>query len=112
MRIIVHNLGPVNEAEIVIRPLTIFVGPNNSGKTWTAYLFAGIMGPYGWYNFFKYCSTSNSIYPVLTEAITEIVEKGNAKINILDFIAHRHESLPHTWRDEKLAFYLLIYTTG
>jgi len=31
------NFGPVKEAEIDLRPLTIFVGPNNTGKTYTAY---------------------------------------------------------------------------
>ena len=34
MRITVHNLGVLKEATIDLKPLTVFIGPNNSGKTW------------------------------------------------------------------------------
>ena len=33
----VENLGRIKQAELSIRPLTVFVGPNNTNKTWTAY---------------------------------------------------------------------------
>ncbi len=32
----VENLGPVNKGEVRLRPLTVFIGPNNSGKSYTA----------------------------------------------------------------------------
>ena len=33
----VTNLGPIKEGEIEQKPLTLFCGPNNSGKTWCMY---------------------------------------------------------------------------
>ena len=36
MKIFISNLGPVREADIELTPLTIFVGPNNSGKSFIA----------------------------------------------------------------------------
>ena len=42
MKITVRNLGVIKEAEVDLKPLTIFIGPNNSGKTWLAYTLANI----------------------------------------------------------------------
>lgn len=36
MKLHLHNVGPIKDAHLDIRPLTIFVGPNNTGKTWAA----------------------------------------------------------------------------
>lgn len=33
----VKNLGGIKEGKFQVKPLTIFCGPNNSGKTWTTY---------------------------------------------------------------------------
>ena len=33
----VNNLGSVRQGSFIHKPLTIFCGPNNSGKTWTLY---------------------------------------------------------------------------
>ncbi len=33
----VKNLGGIKEGRFQVKPLTIFCGPNNSGKTWTTY---------------------------------------------------------------------------
>lgn len=39
MKITVKNLGPIKEAEMeLLKPLTIFAGPNGTGKTYMAYL--------------------------------------------------------------------------
>ena len=34
----VKNFGPIAEANIDLRPLTVFVGPSNTGKTYFATL--------------------------------------------------------------------------
>ena len=38
IRIGVSNYGPISEAEIDLRPLTVFVGPSNTGKSYLAIL--------------------------------------------------------------------------
>lgn len=39
----IKQLGPVKDSQVIWRPLTVFIGPNNSGKTYTAYLIYGIL---------------------------------------------------------------------
>ena len=34
----VRNFGPIAEADIELRPLTVFVGPSNTGKSYLATL--------------------------------------------------------------------------
>ena len=36
LRLVVDNLGPIEHGEVELRPLTIFVGRNNTGKTYVA----------------------------------------------------------------------------
>jgi hypothetical protein len=50
MKLFVENLGRIRKAEIEIRPLTIFVGANNTNKTWTAYSLFGILQALRWNN--------------------------------------------------------------
>jgi len=38
MRISAENLGPIGRAEVDLSPLTLFVGPNNAGKSYLALL--------------------------------------------------------------------------
>ena len=38
------NFGPISKGKFKIKPLTIFVGPNNSGKTYAAMLAHSILG--------------------------------------------------------------------
>jgi len=38
VRFLIENFGPVKKADILIKPLTIFIGPNASGKSYIAYL--------------------------------------------------------------------------
>ncbi len=39
----VENLGPIRKGKVELKPLTVFIGPNNTGKTYLAYLIAGII---------------------------------------------------------------------
>ncbi|MDA7940987.1 MAG: AAA family ATPase [Nitrosopumilus sp.] len=43
MRITIKDFGPVAEGEVDLMPLTIFVGPNDSGKSYVATLVHSIM---------------------------------------------------------------------
>jgi len=42
MKIEIANLGFIQKAEIDLKPLTVFIGGNGTGKTWTAYTLASI----------------------------------------------------------------------
>lgn len=42
MKLSVRNLGRIREAEVDIRPLTVFVGQNDTNKTWLSYAFAAL----------------------------------------------------------------------
>jgi energy-coupling factor transporter ATP-binding protein EcfA2 len=87
MKIQVKNLGILNEVEIDLKPLTIFVGPNNSGKTLLAYVLVAILGQIG---FDKYKDTLDrdkiaEMYPPLDGVIQKLIDEGNAKIDLCQF---------------------------
>lgn len=60
LKINMTNFGPVSKGNVQLKPLTIFVGPNNSGKSYVAMLIHSIIssenqimdvgGPYGFKN--------------------------------------------------------------
>ncbi|HKV59579.1 MAG TPA: AAA family ATPase [Ktedonobacteraceae bacterium] len=88
MRFSVRNLGSVRRADIELKPLTIFVGPNNAGKTWLAYTLAGFLGEYGQSQYTRFLISSNSIqetYPPLDSAIRQFLDEGSATINLVQF---------------------------
>jgi predicted ATPase len=87
MKIQVKNLGILNEVEIDLKPLTIFVGPNNSGKTLFAYVLLAIFGRTG---LDKYQSTLDKskiaqLYPPLDRIIQQLIAEGNAQIDLCRF---------------------------
>ncbi len=87
MKVEIRNLGVVKRAEIDLRPLTVFVGPNNMGKTWMAYALSAILGPYGWNEYRKAYAGGKVTekYPPLEAAIDQVWKEGNARIDLIDF---------------------------
>jgi predicted ATPase len=87
MKVAIKNLGAVREAEIELKPLTVFVGPNNTGKTWTAYTLSAIFGFYGWSEYIKAYESEklNHSYPLIENAIKQLLEEGNAKVDLVHF---------------------------
>lgn len=87
MKIVVRNLGPLKEAEIDLRPLTIFVGPNNTGKTWLAYTLASIFGPLGLANYInkREITDEQPIYKFLEKVIQKVVSTGSASFDLVEF---------------------------
>jgi hypothetical protein len=87
MKVAIKNLGAVREAEIELKPLTVFVGPNNTGKTWTAYTLSAIFGFYGWSEYIKAYESEklNHSYPPIEKAIKQLLEEGNAKVDLVHF---------------------------
>ena len=87
MKITFHNLGVVKEAEIELKPLTIFVGPNNAGKTWTAYAIAGLLGPWGFttYSDAYMQGDIQESYPPLEDFIEQVIRTGSGTFNLVQF---------------------------
>jgi hypothetical protein len=83
----IKNLGALKEATIEIKPLTIFVGPNNAGKSWTAYALANIFSPIGWNSYSKAYldGKTNEKYPLLDKSINEVINKGSTIIDLEHF---------------------------
>ena len=46
MNMKIRNFGPIKKADIDIAPLTIFVGPNSSGKSYSALLIHTLLNPF------------------------------------------------------------------
>jgi len=46
LKLKIRNFGPITEGEIALKPLTIFIGPNNSGKSYAAMLIHSIFESY------------------------------------------------------------------
>lgn len=87
MKITVKNLGAVEQAEIDLKPLTVFVGHNGTGKTWTAYALASIFSPHGHGKYLENYLDGNTqkTYPVLDKAIDKFLAEGSAEIDIVQF---------------------------
>lgn len=43
MKLTVENFGPIKKAEVALAPMTVFVGPSNTGKSYLAILVYSIM---------------------------------------------------------------------
>lgn len=93
MKLEIRNLGVIEEAKIDIKPLTVFVGPNNAGKTWLAYTFSGILGDYGWSQYLRayIADEVQDSYPRLDAAIQQVLEGGDARIDLVQFVEESGE---------------------
>ena len=66
VRIAAREFGPVAEGEVELRPLTVFVGPSNTGKTYLAvliYALHRILGGFPKFPLSRYSSHVASALP-------------------------------------------------
>lgn len=47
MKLRIENFGPIKKADVVVGPMTVFVGPSNTGKTYLAILIYSVMKALG-----------------------------------------------------------------
>lgn len=89
MKVTVRNLGVIkDEATIDLKPLTIFIGPNNSGKTWLAYALASVLGAYGTSEYIQAYLKEQvpQLYTPLNEAVEKVLSEGSATIDLYRFM--------------------------
>ena len=89
MKVTVRNLGIIkDEATIDLKPLTIFIGPNNSGKTWFAYAIAGVLGSYGTSEYIQAYINEQvpQLYKPLNDAVEKVLTEGSATIDLYRFM--------------------------
>jgi len=90
MKIKISNLGTVVNAQIELKPLTLFVGDNSTGKTWTAYAISSLLGSYGHQKYLEaYLDDKTEFkFQSIEKAIHTLSEKGSASINLKEFLVH------------------------
>ena len=75
VEIAVENFGPITEANIDLRPLTVFVGPSNTGKTYFATLVYALHGIFAGF------SRSGILFPLGLEWFTGSRGSGEFFVN-------------------------------
>ncbi|WP_027401353.1 AAA family ATPase [Aphanizomenon flos-aquae] len=112
MKIEIANLGVIQKAEIDLKPLTVFIGGNGTGKTWIAYTLASILGEYGCERYWKAYidKKTQQRYPIIDNGIEEFLQEGNVRIDLIDFAEEFIETyindvstLAYTWMNAFLA---------
>ena len=105
IQIAVENFGPIEKAEIELRPLTVFVGESNTGKTYFAALIYALHRIYGglsripWSHSVIQKLYFDSLYSLLRsdtkEEISKVIEKQKTRDSPLKF-----SDLPLQVRDQ------------
>jgi len=84
MQATIRNLGPVKEAVIDIKPLTVFIGQNNTGKTWTAYLIASVFSDFCYRRLLEDFKSGLIKYSEVDEVRSAIAKNGTALIDLIE----------------------------
>ena len=69
----IKNFGPIKDANIIISPLTIFIGPNSSGKSFSSLLIHSLLNP------FKKSGYLNQFQDVRNKSI-DLFTRNNSKL--------------------------------
>ncbi len=92
VEIAVENFGPILKANIDLRPLTVFVGPSNTGKTYFATLVYALHGTF----YDLLCSGLLCLFEpvrirgILSKLLTGITEPFDEIMDILDKLNMKH----------------------
>ena len=85
IEISVRNFGPIAEADLDLRPLTVFVGPSNTGKTYLSVLIYALHGVFGGFSEFPLIhDVTTALKPqvnptTLIEEIWDFLDKPNTE---------------------------------
>ena len=88
MRIQVTHLGAVREADFALKPVTVFVGPNSTGKSWLAYMIGGVFGQHGWNMHLDDFARGTTTLPsdFMDDLVSQIKSRGRAALEV-EFLA-------------------------
>ncbi len=78
----IKNLGVIKSGSFEVKPLTLFCGPNNSGKTWAMYSL---------YSFLEYTLSLGPSIP--KEIINALREQTSYQFNIIDWLQSKSEEI-------------------
>lgn len=118
MKVSIQNLGAIQNAEIDLKPLTILIGPNNAGKTWTAYVLAGILGSHGRSKYAEayIAEELTEQYPPLDNAIKQVLAEGSTTLNLVEFAEHYGEQYfqsvtdyAHQWMSDFMSTQFAVF---
>ena len=85
VEIAVKNFGPIAEANIDLRPLTVFVGPSNTGKTYFATLVYALHGVFNGLSHSGLLSPfADRVMNILRELLTDLTTPKEEIQEILD----------------------------
>ena len=98
----IKNLGAVHQTKIDLKPLTVFIGENNTGKTYSAYLIGYIFSKHSFLDFLNtyYKGKTNTKFPELEILIDNILETGKGSINLKEFVQANTQKFYSTICDE------------
>jgi len=93
MKITLHHLGPIEQADIDLRPLTVFIGRNNTGKTWATNVIASVFGLPG-QKLYEHTYDANRTIkkiPSLDLLLQQVIDKGEGELDLLQFATEHGE---------------------
>jgi len=95
MKITLHHLGPIEQAEIDLRPLTVFIGRNNTGKTWATQAIGAMFGSTMYEAYASLYTTKKILdtYSLLDEVVESIIREGNAQLDWKQLVEELGEEL-------------------
>lgn len=83
LKVQLENFGPVKKGAVDLKPLTIFIGPNNSGKSYVAMLIHSILSSENQISqispFERFSNPSLRISQLFDKDIQKIIKKNNGK---------------------------------
>ena len=74
-KLLIKNFGPIKQAEISITPLTIFIGPNSSGKSFSTVLIHSLLNSFNEFGFNQYEHIRNKSVKLFLENNGEIFKE-------------------------------------
>lgn len=88
MIISLKNLGIVKNASIDLKPLTIFIGENNTGKTWAAYTISSLFGKESFVDYHSNLLKGNiqQKYPPIKKLVDDLYTTGSGKLDLELFL--------------------------